>query len=252
MKILLIEDEQLAAEKMISLLSEVKPESNISGPIKSIEEGIKWFEENDEPDVIISDIMLQDGLSFDIFRLKKIKCPIIFTTAYDKFAIQAFEVNSVDYLLKPIDKSRLNDSLAKVKPIEDTQVTALDFRQLANLIQSNTPQYKSRFLVKVGTKIRAIPTTKIAYFYTQDKLSFLITHGKEKFPVDHSLEEIDTMLDPKEFFRINRKFIIHIDAVKEIHPYFKGRVKLQLLPEIDESIVISSDKTPSFKAWLDQ
>ena len=251
MKVLIIEDEQLAAEKISSYIKEILPAAQIQGPITSISEGISWFYQNKDPDVIVSDIMLSDGLCFDIFQAKKIACPVIFTTAYDEYAIRAFEVNSIDYLLKPISKQKLEESLNKIsfdKPIE----TGIDFSELAKLLQSSTQTFKSRFLVKVGQKIKAIPTTKIAYFFTQDKLSYLVTHQKDKFPVDNSLEEIDGMLDPKDFFRINRKYIIHIDAVKEIHPYFKGRLKLQLLPETNDDIVISSEKTPPFKAWLDQ
>lgn len=253
MRILIIEDELLAAEKIIGYVKEIFPEAQISGHIKSISEGIKWFGQNAEPDVIISDIMLADGLCFDIYKEQPISCPVIFTTAYDEYAIRAFEVNSVDYLLKPISKQKLEESLKKISFDNQAQQAAnIDFSKLAELLQASTQTYKSRFLVKVGQKIKAVPASKIAYFYSQDKLSFLITHQKDKFPVDHSLEEIDGMLDPKDFFRINRKYIIHIDSVKEIHPYFKGRLKLQLLPETKDGIVISSEKTPSFKAWLDQ
>lgn len=252
MKILVIEDESIAAEKIRSYLSELFPSATVFGPIISIEDGIKWLNENEAPDVIISDIMLTDGLSFDIFKATNTRIPIIFTTAYDKYALNAFEVNSVDYLLKPVTKERLKQSLDKI-PSEQTKKEAnIDFDQLAKLLQANNQTYKSRFLVKVGQKIRAIPTTKIAYFFTQDKLSYIVSHQKEKYPVDHSLEEIDSMINPNDFFRINRKYIIHIEAVKEIHPYFKGRLKLELIPETNESIVISAEKTPSFKAWLDK
>lgn len=251
MNILVIEDEQLAADKMIEYVKKLHPEAQISGPIKSIKEGLAWFSDHSVPDAIISDIMLTDGLSFEIFKEKDVTCPVIFTTAYDQYAIRAFDVNSVDYLLKPVSLEKLQESLQKIS-FEKPAETKLDFDKLAEFLQSNAKTYKTRFLVKVGQKIKAIPTTKIAYFFTQDKLSFVVSHQKDKFPVDHTLEEIDAMLNPNDFFRINRKFIVHIDAVKEIHPYFKGRLKLELTPEIGEDIVISSDKTPSFKAWLDQ
>jgi DNA-binding LytR/AlgR family response regulator len=252
MKVLVIEDEPLAAEKIIGYINELIPEAVAEGPITNIDEGILWFETNDEPDVIISDIMLADGLCFDIYNTIEVKCPVIFTTAYDEYAIRAFEVNSIDYLLKPISKGKLEASLKKIAAIPAKSKEDIDFNKLAQLLQQTNKIYKSRFLVKIGQKIKAVPTNKIAYFFTHDKLSFIVSHQGEKFPVDHSLEEIDAMLDPKYFFRINRKYVVHIEAVREIHPYFKGRLKLKLKPDVDEDIVISSEKTPSFKAWLDQ
>jgi len=253
MKILVVEDEPLAGEKIISYLHQLLPDGEVSGPIASVSEGVAWLETNDSPDVIISDIMLSDGLCFDIYSALNTKCPIIFTTAYDEYAIRAFEVNSIDYLLKPISKDKLEASLQKISGVaERKDRDDVDFKKLAELLQMSNKTYKSRFLVKIGLKIKAVPTNKIAYFFTQDKLSYIVSHQNDKFPVDHSLEEIDEMLDPKDFFRINRKYIVHIDAVREIHPYFKGRLKLELRPEVAEDIVISSEKTPAFKAWLDQ
>ncbi len=252
MNVLIVEDEPLAAEKIMVYINDLLPEAQVYGPITNIDSGISWFENHSEPDVIISDIMLADGLCFDIYNTIDVKCPVIFTTAYDEYAIRAFEVNSIDYLLKPINKEKLKASLQKITDLGPKKQEDIDFNKLAELLQQTNKTYKSRFLVKIGQKIKAIPTTKISYFFTQDKLSFIISHQGDKFPVDHTLEEIDAMLDPKYFFRINRKYIVHIDAVKEIHPYFKGRLKLELNPKVDEDIVISSEKTPSFKAWLDQ
>jgi DNA-binding LytR/AlgR family response regulator len=252
MKVLIVEDEPLASEKIISYLQQLLPNARISGPITNISDGIAWLETHDAPEVIISDIMLSDGLCFDIYSALNVKCPVIFTTAYDEYAIRAFEVNSIDYLLKPISKDKLEASLQKISGTVEREKDDIDFKKLAELLQSSSRTYKSRFLVKIGQKIKAVPTNKIAYFFTQDKLSYIVSHHNDKFPLDHSLEEIDAMLDPKDFFRINRKYIVHIDAVREIHPYFKGRLKLELKPTVAEDIVISSEKTPAFKAWLDQ
>jgi DNA-binding LytR/AlgR family response regulator len=252
MNILIVEDEPLAAEKITSYLHDLLPAAIVHGPVTNIDDGIQWFENNDEPNVVISDIMLADGLCFDIYNATNIKCPVIFTTAYDEYAIRAFEVNSVDYLLKPVSKEKLKQSLEKITDLSPDKKNDIDFNKLAELLQQTNRSYKSRFLVKIGQKIKAIPTNKISYFFTQDKLSFIVSHKGDKYPVDHTLEEIDAMLDPKFFFRINRKYIVHIDAVKEIHPYFKGRLKLQLNPDVKEDIVISSEKTPTFKSWLDQ
>jgi len=255
MLVLIIEDESLAAERLQNLLIEIDPSIEVVQILKSVEASLKWFDQNDEPDLILSDIQLLDSLSFDIFSQREIKCPIIFTTAYDQYAIQAFEVNSVDYLLKPVQKEKLSTALEKFNTQQSGTVSHLtsdDLEKIALMVRNRQPDYKSRFMVKLGQKIRAIPVEKIAYFYTKDKLTFLVTNTGDKYPLDNSLEEIDQLLDPNIFFRLNRKFVTKINAVKEIHPYFKGRLKIDLSPPIDEDIVISSDKTPSFKKWLDK
>ncbi len=255
MLVLIIEDESLAAERLQNLLIEIDPSIEVVQILKSVEASLKWFDQNDEPDLILSDIQLLDSLSFDIFSQREIKCPIIFTTAYDQYAIQAFEVNSVDYLLKPVQKEKLSTALEKFNTQQSGTVSHLtsdDLEKIAQMVRNKQPEYKSRFMVKLGQKIRAIPVEKIAYFYTKDKLTFLVTNTGDKYPLDNSLEEIDQLLDPNIFFRLNRKFVTKINAVKEIHPYFKGRLKIDLSPPIDQDIVISSDKTPSFKKWLDK
>ncbi len=255
MKILILEDETLAAEKLQNLVTEIEPSAEIIGVLKSVEATLLWLEQNDEPDLILSDIQLLDSVSFDIFSEKEVKCPIIFTTAYDQYAIQAFDVNSVDYLLKPIQKEKLEAALEKYKSAKNNLggISTADIGKIADMIRDHSQEFKSRFLVKLGQKIRAIPVEKIAYFFTEDKMTFIMTEAGEKYPIDHSLEDVDTVLDPRIFFRINRKYIICLDAVKEIHPYFKGRLKLELNPAIDDDdIVISSEKTPSFKQWLDR
>ena len=252
MKVLIIEDERLASERLIELLKELKPELEIVATIRSVEAGLLWFENNEHPNFIVSDIQLLDGTSFEIFEQHKPKCKVIFTTAYNQYAIKAFEVNSVDYLLKPIQREKLATALKKIE--EQPAISsspAFDLSQIKALINEQNKEYKSRFLTKIGQRIRAIPTEKIAYFYTHDKLTYIVTFEKQKYIIDNTLEEVDQMLNPKQFFRVNRKFLVHFDAVSDIHPYFKGRVKLSLSPEIDDDIVVSSEKTPLFKQWLD-
>lgn len=254
MNVLIFEDEKLASERLIELLKELRPSVEIVGSIKSIEAAVMWLENNDQPDLIISDIQLLDGTSFEIFSQVQINCPVIFTTAYDQYAIKAFEVNSVDYLLKPIGQEKLQAALEKF----DTKASAanpsagFDIEQIRGLLDTKTPEYKSRFLVKVGQRIRAIPIEKVAYFYSRDKLTYIVTFENQKYPIDQTLEELEGLINPKDFFRVNRKFIVHFNSVADIHPYFKGRVKLGLSPQIDEEIVVSSEKTPVFKRWLDQ
>lgn len=253
MKVLIIEDEALAAEKLQIMLNEIDQVLEVAGITKSVEGSIQWLENNPEPDLIICDIHLSDSLCFDIFTVLKPKCPIIFATAYDQYAIQAFEVNSIDYLLKPVQKEKLENSLKKFHRLKaKSAVNFSDLSQIANLLNQSNKDYKSRFLVKVGTKIKSIQVNHISYFFTHDKMTYIVAKDSKKYPIDHTLEEIDNLLDPSQFFRINRKYVIHIEAVNEIHPYFKGRLKLSLNPAMPDDIVISSEKTPAFKAWLDK
>lgn len=253
MKVVVFEDEKLASERLIELIQELRPNAEILASLKSVEAGLMWLQNNEEPDLIVSDIQLLDGSSFEIFNQNPIKCPVIFTTAYDEYAIKAFQVNSVDYLLKPIQKQKLENALQKYEErTSGTNSQSLDIDKIREAIQGSNVQYKSRFLVKYGQRIKAIPVEQIAYFYSQDKLTYLVTFEGKKLPLDQTLEELETVLNPDNYFRVNRKFIVHFDSVSDIHPYFKGRVKLDLQPESGEDIVISSDKTPLFKQWLDQ
>ena len=250
MRVIIFEDEKLASERLIQLLKQIKPEAEVLTSIKSVEAGTLWLQNHDEPELIISDIQLLDGTSFEIFEQVKVNCPVIFTTAYDDFAIKAFEVNSVDYLLKPIQKEKLEKAIDKYENQKGNS-SELNLEKIQELLQGE-PTYKSRFLVKLGQRIKAIPVEKIAYFYSRDKLTYLVGFDGQKLPVDQTLEELDTLLNPTHYFRVNRKFLVHFDAVSDIHPYFKGRVKLELEPTIHEDIVVSSEKTPVFKKWLDQ
>lgn len=253
MKVLILEDEGLASEKLVNLIKELDPSVEIVATLKSVEAGVEWFSSHEAPELIFSDIQLLDGLSFEIFQQVKVESPVIFTTAYDQYAIQAFEVNSVDYLLKPVRKEKLAASLEKFKSKSGSGGGSQQLEKLTELILQTQKDYKQRFLVKVGHRIQTIPVESIAYFFTQDKMTYVVTEDGNKSPMDHTLEEIDKMLDPDKFYRINRKYVVKISAVKEIHPYFKGRVKLKLDPDNgDDDIVISSDKTPGFKRWLDR
>lgn len=252
MKILILEDESLASEKLEKTLLEVEPTAEIVSKLPSVSAAVEWLENNPHPDLIVSDIRLLDGLSFEIFQQVKIDKPVIFTTAYDQYAIKAFEVNSVDYLLKPVQKEKLAASLAKLRQLSSAKTSAVDYHEVLKLLKSSQHDYKSRFMVKLGQKIMAVPADKIAYFYSENKLTFIITKDGKKLPLDQPLEELMDVLDPKTFFRINRQFIITFDSIAEIHPYFKGRIKLSLSPKSDDEVVISSERTPEFKKWIDQ
>jgi len=255
MKVLIIEDEALAAERLSKLLYEYDPGIQVLAILSAVEAAVNWLQTHDLPDLILLDIHLADGLCFEIFKQVPVKCPVIFTTAYDQYALEAFQVHSIDYLLKPVQFSKLAHSLDKMQEMRRTlgpATPSVPVNDLLKIIRSGEGSYKSRFMVKMGSKIKAVKTGDIAYFYSANKLTLLITKENQKFPVDYALDELMQLLDPGLFFHINRKLIIHIDAAKEIHPYFKGRLKLVLQPPLDEDIVISSEKTPAFKSWLDQ
>ncbi|RNI30803.1 DNA-binding response regulator [Rufibacter immobilis] len=257
MNILLIEDEYLASEKLEAQLLRYDPSIRIVATIDSIRNAVKWFETNPTPDLAFLDIHLSDGNSFEIFQKVEVKCPIIFTTAYDEYAVKAFKVNSIDYLLKPISNEDLAGAMDKFKALRQSQPPqpALDMQQIMALLNrgsapAGTPHYKNRFLVKSGQKIRSVSTDEIAYFYAEDKIVFLITTAGQRFITDYTLDTLQELLDPEQFSRLNRQFIAHIHSIDEIHPYLKGRLKVYVKPSTDKEIIISNERAHAFKEWL--
>ncbi len=252
MRIIIIEDETLAAERLQRLIVQYSPSMEVLVHLSSVEKAILWFNQNAMPDLIFMDIQLSDGLCFEIFETVTISCPIIFTTSYEQYALEAFGVNAVGYLLKPVKYGQLVNSFQKLDDMKQLFLQAHSAATSPSIQPLEKPIYKSRFLVKNGPHIKAIKTEEIAYFFSEDKVSFLVSFDKQKFPVDFSLEEIEIALNPDLFFRVSRKYIVHVDAIQEIRPYFKGRLTVALRPTNPEDIVVSSDRTPTFKAWLDR
>lgn len=253
MKVLLIEDENLAAGRVQDILTGIDNTIAVVGHLKSVESSIQWLQSNPAPDLILSDIRLLDGLCFEIFETVSVDAPVIFTTAFDQYAIKAFEVNSIDYLLKPIQAEKLKIALEKAsRRTKENATPSIPYADLAKLLQTAQKQYKSRFMIRLGQKIVAVPTEKIAYFFSESKLTYIVTYDQKKYPIDQALDELTDILDPSIFFRINRQFIITFQSIAEIHPYFKGRMKLNLTPATTEEVVISSERTPDFKKWIDQ
>ncbi|MEM6264443.1 MAG: LytTR family DNA-binding domain-containing protein [Bacteroidota bacterium] len=256
MKALIIEDEYPAADRLQKLLQQADPSIEIIGVIESVDEGGKWFSENPAPDVIFSDIQLSDGLSFEIYEEHPVRSPIIFTTAYDEYAIKAFKVKSVDYLLKPVKLDELSAAIRKLKhlyPSFSPQKTQHDLEELVQLIQQGgggEPSYKKRFLVKKRDQFRTIPTEEVAYFFTANEVVYLVSQDGNKYPVEFKMEELNTLVSPDKFFRINRQYICSLDAITSIHPYFNSRLKLMLTPATTEEVIVSRDKAKAFKAWL--
>jgi two-component system, LytTR family, response regulator LytT len=252
MTVLILEDETLAAERIQNLLQEIDYPITVVGHLKSVEAAVTWLTNQPHPDLILSDIRLLDGLCFEIFEQVSVKVPVIFTTAYDQYAIKAFEVNSIDYLLKPVQVEKLKHALEKVKSLVPSATAPVAYQDLLKLLQSPRQEYKTRFMVRLGQRIIAVPVEKVAYFFSENKLTFLMTTDQKRYPLDQPLDELIELLDPRLFFRANRQFIVTFPSIAEIHPYFKGRMKLHLSPAATEEVVISSERTPEFKKWIDQ
>ena len=254
MKILIVEDEELAADRLASLIREVIPEVTIEGPLDTVFATIAHLNSNPDYDLIFLDIQLADGKSFSIFEECKIITPVIFTTAYDEYALQAFELNSVDYLLKPINKEKLRNSIEKFKKLRDYYTEENPNSQLYEIIRDlrfPKPQvYKSRFLINRGDSMLPFKVSEIACFYAEDKEVFLLTHDNKRHIIPNSVEELSANLDPKLFFRVNRQFIISADAVRKVHNYFNFKLKIEIKADPKIEIIVSRLKTAAFKAWM--
>ncbi|MCE7066342.1 LytTR family DNA-binding domain-containing protein [Dyadobacter sp. CY326] len=250
MTILIIEDEKPAVRRLIQLLSENLPEAKVVESLDTVTAAIRWFNNNPEPDLIFLDIQLADGISFEIFEQVKVTAPIIFCTAYDQYAIKAFRLNSIDYLLKPIDPEELKQALNKFN--SGKKEPGISLEQIRNLIQPATKTYKSRFLVKLGERIQTIDVQDIAFFFSEEKVTILQTIQGKKYNVDYILDEIEDMVAPERFFRINRKYISSITAIKDVFTYSNSRLKVHLANCSDNDILISRERMGAFKSWLGQ
>lgn len=251
MNILVIENEKPAADKLVRLLTKIDQKINVLGVIETVEEAINRLQENPQPDLILMDIQLDDGTCFEIFEMIKVDIPVIFTTAYDEYALKAFKVNSIDYLLKPIDEELLRSALAKFLKLHgDNDPFKRDFRQLMFEFRN---QYKSRFLIKIGEKYRSVPVGEISYFHINDRSVFLCDFQGRDYGIDYSLEQLQTMLDTRKFFRINRECIVNIDSITLMHSYSSSRLQLNLKnSEKNELFVVSREKVTEFKNWIDK
>lgn len=252
MKILIIEDELPAARRIEQLIRQQRPQVEILAVIDSISEAVKWFAQNPAPELILMDIHLADGLSFDIFQSINIQSMVIFTTAYDQYAIRAFKVNSIDYLLKPIDAAELKNALDKYDQMRGSTAN-FDYSVLNGMLDNlKNRNYRERFLVKFGNAFTYIQAQEMRFCYAEDSLVFTRLADGKKFSLDHTLEQLEQLLNPTHFFRINRKILLHIDAVDKIHPYFNNRLKLELQPSPGFEIVVSRERVQDFKNWIDQ
>lgn len=250
MNVLIIEDEERAYKNLKHILLEIDSTINIVSWLQSVEQSIAWFKSNNVPDLIFLDIHLSDDLSFKIFESVQVTCPIIFTTAFDEFAIKAFELNSIDYLLKPITQKHVKLSLEKFDARIKSNSTTYE-KLITDLKKISTNHnYKERFLVNKADELVIILTSEISYFYKENVTYIILKNGK-RYPIKFTLEQLVDLLNPAKFHRINRQFIVNIDAISKITLWFKGKLKLHLNPKFDGDIFVSRERSTPFKNWMD-
>ncbi|WP_353720017.1 LytTR family DNA-binding domain-containing protein [Dyadobacter sp. 676] len=260
MNILIVEDEKLAVRKLTKLLEETAPEFNVRGITPSIAATVEWIAENradgrPEPDIIFLDIELADGQSFEIFNRIQIRSTVIFTTSYDEYALQAFKVNSIDYLLKPVQQEDLQRAIRKYYDLtagKTAPAAQVDLEAILKTLhlQAPVPDYRKRFLVKQGARLLSVETSEIAYFYIDNGLTFFKNHQGQKFVVDYKMDELDGFLDPSRFFRVNRALIVTHQCVVQMQPYYNHRLALTLHPALDKETIVSRERAHDFKIWM--
>ncbi|MBX2928982.1 MAG: response regulator transcription factor [Saprospiraceae bacterium] len=249
MNAIIIEDENLSAQRLEGMLKKCDPDIQIVAILPSVADSVQWLRRHDAPDLVFMDIHLEDDLCFKIFELAPLTSPVIFTTAYDEYMIKAFKVNSVDYLLKPINAEELAAALDQFKALK-AQFSKPDIDTLLQYIGRRNPEYKTRFMITVGAKIRSIEVKDIAYFYSQEKLTFMVTKDGQNLPIDFSLDKLTALLDPREFFRVSRQFLVGFPSIQTVHTFYKGKFKLDLQPKAKVEAFVSGDRMTEFKEWL--
>ena len=248
-KLVMIEDEQPAIDKMRYLLAQQSQPTELLAQLGSVEEAVNWLNSHPAPDLILMDIQLSDGICFEIFESVNLTTPVIFTTAYDEYAIRAFKVNSVDYLLKPVDPEMLAQALNKFK----LHFPPYNSQNISQVMTQLPPMYKSRFLVKTGLHFKSVPVTAIESFFVQQRSVFLLTDEGKTRDIDYSLDQLEKMVNPNDFFRVNRNFLINIQHIKDMIGYSGNRIKVKMeVGTYDEPIIVSREKVAPFKQWMDR
>lgn len=260
LNILIIEDEEIIAQRLVQLLDQIKVDYKLCAIIGSVQETITWLTENDHPDLIFADIQLSDGNGFSIFKAVEVKSKIIFTTSFDEFALDAFKVNSIDYLLKPITAKKLQKAFTKLEEMSstfackeadaDTESDQEKISHLLDYLDIKDKDSRSRFLIKMGNAYKSITAEEIAYFFVSNKTTYLKTFSKKKYSLDTPLDELDKEVNSKLFFRINRQMIININAIQEIHTFFNSRLLLNIEPPFDEDVLVTRSNIAKFKEWM--
>lgn len=251
MNVIIIEDEQLSADHLETLLKRIDSTIQVTHRFESVKQSVEAFQAGVKADLLFADIHLADGSSFDIFHKVSVEIPVIFTTAFDQYAIKAFRTNSIDYLLKPIDSSELKRSIEKFNHLNRQQHSQLIEQLLRNSFQP-TKSYKNRFMVKLGENIVSVKTEDIDHFISEDGVALLVNRLGKRYPVDYTLDQLDQLLNPDTFFRINRKVILHIDAIQKISSFFNSRLKVTSAFISNDDAVVSRERVGDFKQWLNQ
>jgi DNA-binding LytR/AlgR family response regulator len=249
MNCLIVEDEKVAAERLSGLIKKYDPTIDITGIVQSVKNAVQWLNTHQAPDLIFMDIQLADGLSFEIFEQTIIKMPVIFTTAYDEYALKAFKVNSIDYLLKPIDQKELNNAIDKFK--ENNTPEEIPIQVFDSILHSLTKKYKNKFVFKVGEHIKVFTIEDVQCFYSMEKYSFLQNNSGRDYAINYTLDQLEDLLDPAQFFRINRKFIVSFSAISDIISYSNSRLKVKLNSNESDDLIVSREKVQEFKKWLE-
>ena len=250
MKVVIIEDEKLSADYLSTLLQRIDPSIEVIQTIDSVKKSIEYLQKGCLADLLFVDIHLADGISFEIFQTINVDIPIVFTTAYDAYAIQAFKLNSIDYLLKPINKEELQQALSKFKKTQTKQQQSININY-ENIFNELNKVSKSRFLVKIGDQLLPIKTEDVALFKSENGMVYLVNHAQKEYPIDYSLDQLEQLLDHRQFFRINRKVIIAIKSIEKIASFFNSRLKIKP-PNLDEEMgIVSRERVSDFKKWLE-
>lgn len=252
MRVIIIEDESEAAKWLSNLILDLMPGVQIDAKIDTIKKAVQWLSENRPPDLIFMDIQLADGISFQIFEQCTVTSPVIFTTAYDEYALKAFKVNSIDYILKPVAKEDLQVALKKYEHFSGNVHASQILDNIGQAMQMLMKKYKTRFVIKVGEHLKTVEVDHILYFYSQDKATFCITADKRNHILDYTLEQLEDMVDPGQFFRINRKYMVRSAAIEDIISYTNSRLKLLLKGSQDSDIIVARERVQEFKEWLDR
>jgi DNA-binding LytR/AlgR family response regulator len=251
MRAIIIEDEPLVCDYLVALIGKLNIKIEILTTLDTVTSSVLWFEQNPAPDVVFMDIRLADGLSFEIFEAVQIDCPVIFTTAYDQYAIRAFKVNSIDYLLKPVGIIPLQAAVTKLIGINNAKTSFFNTNILGSIKLDERAGYKSRFVVKLGEHLRMIPTEKVAYFMSQDKSTWLCTDEGRQYPIDQFLDTIAECVDPAQFFRINRKYLVSITSISDIVVYSGSRLKIKIAQLSNNDTIVSRERIGDFRQWLE-
>lgn len=254
MKIAVIEDESLAAKRLVRLISELRKDVVVDFQTDSVEDAVVYFDKNPDIQLAFMDVQLADGISLDIFQHTSVNVPVIFTTAYDHYAVKAFKVNSIDYLLKPIETKELERALHRYDALFAQKSTAAlpDLHHLIAAVRAQQGEFRKRFLVRSGAKLVFISIQNVAYFFSDEGSTFIVNKDNERYLIEHTLDELEAQLNPEDFFRINRGMIVQLQSIKKIEPHFNNRLLLEISPAFETEITVSRHRASAFKSWLNQ